>query len=101
MNLRVRRQKEPDTARYGEIGSRIPGSVFVRGYCPCCGEPVRITKEEADKQISDPSLTALAKDCAECRAALHPGHGSSATHADDEAVGGWNRAVKNYEGDHS
>ena len=30
-----------DYQRYGRPGSAIPGSRFVRGYCPICGAPVR------------------------------------------------------------
>ena len=30
-----------DFATYGRPGSSIPGSRFVRGYCPICGDPIR------------------------------------------------------------
>ena len=30
-----------DYATYGQPGSPISGSRFVRGYCPVCGVPVR------------------------------------------------------------
>ena len=29
--------------RYGEPGSRIPGSQYYRWYCLDCGEPMRVT----------------------------------------------------------
>jgi hypothetical protein len=27
---------------YGEPGSRIPGSIYVREYCAICGDPIRV-----------------------------------------------------------
>jgi hypothetical protein len=30
-----------DYATYGRPGTPIPGSRFVRGYCPNCGAPIR------------------------------------------------------------
>jgi len=33
-----------DFATYGRPGSPIPGSRFVRGYCPACGAPVRTSR---------------------------------------------------------
>ena len=33
---------EPNTTKWGEPGSRIPGSKYVRGYCPACGDPIRV-----------------------------------------------------------
>jgi len=32
---------EPNTTKWGEPGSEIPGSKYVRGYCVACGEPIR------------------------------------------------------------
>ncbi len=31
--------------RWGTPGSSIPGSKYVRAYCPTCGEPMRISRE--------------------------------------------------------
>ena len=33
-----------DYATYGQPGSPVPGSRFVRGYCPICGAPVRTSQ---------------------------------------------------------
>lgn len=32
-------------AEFGEVGSQIRGSRFVRSYCPSCHEPMRVSKE--------------------------------------------------------
>ena len=42
-----------DHATYGQPGSAIPGSRFVRGYCPICGAPVRTSRPEAPQPCSD------------------------------------------------
>jgi len=31
-----------DIEKYGEVGSAIPGSKLVRGYCAECGTPIRV-----------------------------------------------------------
>ena len=36
-----------DFATYGRPGSPIPGSRFVRGYCPVCGAPIRTLYPDA------------------------------------------------------
>jgi len=28
---------------FGEVGSKIPGSLFLRDYCSGCNEPIRVT----------------------------------------------------------
>lgn len=33
------------TSRFGEPGSPIPGSQYVRWYCQSCGEPMRVSRE--------------------------------------------------------
>ncbi|MFB3894494.1 MAG: hypothetical protein ACE15C_21035 [Phycisphaerae bacterium] len=43
-----------DYAKYGKPGTPIPGSRFVRGYCPICGAPVR---------TSNPKLPLPCFDC--------------------------------------
>ena len=98
--LRTRAKKEPDVQRYGAVGSPIPGSAFVRGYCPCCGEAIRITADQAEVIIRRPPAAELMPDCAECQAALHPGHGGpSGCYGDDESLGGWSNNVRAMEGD--
>lgn len=37
-----------DYKKYGKPFSGIPGSICYRGYCPECGEPVRLSKERAE-----------------------------------------------------
>lgn len=52
---------------YGEPGSFISFSRFMRDYCTTCGEPVRVN---ATGGTTSPK-------CSYCTAAEHPGQGSS------------------------
>ncbi len=50
-----------DYATYGLPGARIPGSRYVRGYCPFCGAPVRTT------------IPGCPEPCADCDGHPRPG----------------------------
>jgi len=41
-----------DYETYGKPGSPIPGSRFVRGYCPACGAPIRTPYPDAPIKCS-------------------------------------------------
>ena len=42
-----------DYETYGKPGSPIPGSRFVRGYCPICGSPIRTTTPDDPQPCFD------------------------------------------------
>lgn len=43
---------------FGLPASAIPGSKYLRGYCPACEEPIRVRR-------SDPAFT-LCEECEDC-----------------------------------
>lgn len=42
-----------DFETFGQPGSPIPGSRFLRGYCPVCGAPIRTSYPDTPLPCSD------------------------------------------------
>ena len=47
--------------QYGEAGSKIPGSKYLRAYCAGCHEPIRVAKVAKTKEGE--VLNSLCADC--------------------------------------
>ena len=78
--------------RHPDAGTRIPGSVFVRDYCPGCGTAMRVTVERFEK-----GLHLRCEKCAPhrpkgCVVSRQPG-------ATDDITGYQANAIRNMEGD--
>jgi len=71
-------------------GEPIPGSKFVRAFCRCCGEAMR---------VSWPSfVTGNYDDCSDCDRPRQHGHGTrNETGEYDEHDGAWDNAVRAWE----
>lgn len=73
---------------WGEEGSAIEGSRFVRGYCDACGTPMR-RQQYVDDDDDMKFMTLL---CERCRANIHPGHNIIVSACDTS--GSWDNAVR-------
>jgi len=74
-----------DRPEYGWPGEQIPGSRYVRAYCPSCGAPVRVSPGQA----GDP--------CSVCTRPFRPGAGTPYWTDDPDGNGGWANMVKAHE----
>jgi hypothetical protein len=45
--------KPNDYETYGPPGSEIPGSRWLRGYCPICGAPIRTNSPDRPQPCAD------------------------------------------------
>ena len=55
--------------RHLNPGDRIPGSRYVRAYCTCCGEPIRVTDLTTSPQSCDQCLGKVSRNRAKARGA--------------------------------
>ena len=51
--------------KYGRPGDPIPGSRYVRAYCPDCGDPMRVSREVWEDEDAIPC-------CLECDPSREP-----------------------------
>jgi len=71
-------------------GRAVPDSKYVRAYCRCCGEPMRVSKETFENGGYP--------DCHDCTHPLPLGHGTqNDTGEYDEHDGAWDNAVRAWE----
>ena len=89
---RARHYKTPDYGKWGEPGSPIPGSPFVRAYCGACGEPIRVRYSDFKERGADDF------DCDTCVSALHVGGGTHNYYRDPDADGAWGNIITALDG---
>jgi len=76
---RHQKRLRENIAAFGRPGSPIPGSIYVRGYCTSCAEPIRVRLDEKG--------VPLRGRCSTCRSNEHPGYNPIATRFDDDSCG--------------
>lgn len=86
---RIAKRIETLIPKYGEICSRIPGSIFVRWYCVLCGEPMRVSNDHW------PPVHTTCERCAGRHGQVGRGHGGPI----DDVTGYQANAIRAMEGD--
>lgn len=85
----VAKRIKPLTAEFGQPGSPIPGSQYVRWYCESCGEPMRVSGKPWPPAV---------RDCERC-AGRHGQVAAPASGPLDDVSGYQANAIRAMEGD--